>query len=502
MDKKFFKAIIIVLVVLLSLSSCKYTDRIIIDGKMAMQIDTVLNTQIFDSLYLDRGNSFSNTRNDPHILSDGNDIYFINTMSFEEGPKSYYLQHLLEKQIGSVIVSNEFVAELRGKLIGIRQNHLYYLNEWDRNKLYYLDLETYETEALFDIPLSQAHLLKEVFYVSTLNEGDLYKLSLIQPNEVDSEIIFFGSGVLFHVNEKSAFTLNNIQNPTTIRQIDLEEDKIVRKVVGGPYKDIEVSGNYFFYKVGNNLYREPIIGGIAQIATYQAVDKYAFWQNFLVVTRKEGGIYLSNLDGSGIVKLSDDKASSLTVTEFKIFYENDYDKNSIYVIDLINGKRGALLGETITDGGIKFVKFDFDQTEAFAEKYNSFILERDNGRTSGELFYKYPHKNILFAEIDSTNKVSYYRHISDNFSIDEVDALIVISNKSTLLGQYTDGALAYRIDKVLTLFEVGDDTPLASTEVYGRPPSEIKSGSGDRIGLERSWHQMALEIRESVLGCQ
>jgi hypothetical protein len=496
MRKKLHLALILILVAL-AFISCKYTDRIVIDGEVLRQIAFDTEQDLFDFDCDIRGNSLSNLRNGGYVLVDNGNVYFITEMVFDDNTKYYYLQHLLTKQIGSIDTSNNIIAQLNGSLLGIRDGSIFYLNKDDSDRLYVLNLQSLEQYLLFEHPLNSAHLIENKFYVSTSKEGDLYELEIIDSQNDFVEIkeipITLGGGTLVGITKESAFMVETSSRSSSIRHIDLNKMVIKRKSYGGPYKEGQLSGSWLFYLDQNTLLRQHINETQPIKALNVPIGEYAICHSNLVFTGVEKGIYLSRLDGSSIEKISDDKAVEINLFNNLLFYKNQYDNNSIYVIDLEDDfNRKSLLGETMTDGGIKF--FLVDELKEFANRFDSFVLEVASQLSPIEYYWQPVQGPILFAEITDQNRINYYRHIDDNFRVDEVKSVVVITDFDEILGQYTDGYLAYRSDKKLTLFSVDNKEPITTFTSFGRAPTEIKTGPGDRRGLSLSWHNKALEL--------
>jgi len=496
MRKKLRSAFVLTLVVF-TFISCKYTDRIVIDGDVLRQMAFETEQDLFDHECDIRGNSPSNLRNGGYVLVDNGNVYVITQMVFDDNTKYYYLQHLFTKQIGSIDTPNDILAQLNGSLIGIREGSLFYLNKDDSNKLYVLNLQSLEQYPLFEHPLNSAHLIENKLYVSTSKEGDLYELEIIDSQNDFVEIreipITLGGGSLIGITKESAFMVESSSRSSLIRHVDLNKMVIKKKSYGGPYKESQLAGSWLFYVDQNTLLRQHINETQAVKAVNIPIGEYAICHSNLVFTGVDKGIYLSYLDGSSIKKISDDKAVGINLFNNLLFYKNQYDNNSIYVIDLEDAfNRKSLLGETMTDGGIKF--YLVDEAKEFSDRFDSFVLDVDSQLSPIEYYWQPVQGPILFAEVDENNKINYYHHIDDDFSVDEVKSIVVITNFDEILGQYTDGFIAYRSDKKLTLFSVDNREPITTFTSFGRAPTEIKTGPGDRRGLSLSWHSKALEL--------
>lgn len=477
-------------------SGCMSSDRIVIDGETALLLEQIINDQLWDNESALHGNTDSNMRNGGYVLSDGTDVWFTVSMRFEDGSAEHYLQHLLKSQVGSLNARDEIVAPLQGTLVGMVGTRLVYVDTGNGDTLSVLDLETYEQQPLFDQPVAHAHLYDRTVYLSTQGKGDLYLVEIPETGATrEPALLYTSGGRLVGVSGGMAYLLGSTEGSSVIRRYDLQRKMVAQRIVGGPYEDIQVSGSWIYYKDGQKLMRQMISGGTPVVAIHQDVDEYAVWGHWLAITDPDGGIYVSHLDGTGIVRLVEDAGSGLQLADNMLFYRNKHDGGAVYAIDLVEGTRTALLGFTMTDGGIKFDALDRTAGNAFDE----FVLAVADKRSLNDQYWGSPLKAMLFAEIGSDGSISYYRHVDDTFAPEEADAIVVVSTDATVLGQYTDGGIAYRLDRKLTLYTPGNDHPVLTFVTEGRPPSEIKIGSGDRRGLPLSWHQKALELRNLVV---
>ena len=136
-----------------------------------------------------------------------------------------------------------------------------------------------------------------------------------------------------------------------------------------------------------------------------------------------------------------------------------------------------------------------------SDSYNTFFklfIDEVKESTSNRNIIQHklgPH--ILFVDTRG-DEYQYFTHVDYPFSPQDCNGIVVITNKDTVLGQYTDKRKAYRKDTVLTLFQLGDDKPILSDTTEGYPPIDIKSGEGDRFGLPISWHPKALSLIEKM----
>jgi hypothetical protein len=487
MMKKVF--IPIILIVILLFISCTTTEKLVIDGSIIKEMESDALSQLFDYHQFLRGNSPSNIRNGGYIIRDGERLLFTTTMTFDDGSETHYLQSLHLNQIGSLNTPNDLIAPLNGKIIGQKQNSLFFLNSDDNNTLYCLDLESFETKQLYDKALDEVHLFNNNLYVSTLIEGDFYKLELVRDKdnryEIKPSLISLRSGLLIGVDYQNGY----LTSFGDLRVVDLNSKSVKKKIVGGPYRDAQINASTLFYKKGDTLYRKSLTNNSEEVAFNVDVDQYNIWGTYLVATSaSKGGIYLSRLDGSKVEKISDDIAKDLQILDHYLFYKNVLDNDSIYVIDLIDKTRSALLGSTLTDGGLKFVPVASNLIENNLKQYVSNVYQKTS---LCEFYSSFKGKTPLFAQVNSDATISYFKYID---SSNDFDSVVVINSSYVPLGHYTDGSTAYRHDWLLTLFNLDFNEPALTIKAEGSPPTSIKTAEGDRVGLPISWHQKALEI--------
>ncbi len=487
-----FKVLLALVFALVLLGSCSTSKAIIIDSSSLSSMENHYISQLHDDEALLRGNTASNMRNGGYLLTNGKEIWFQSDMQFDDGSTAHYLQHLLFSTLGSLKAENEIVASFNGVMIGLWHDKLLYLNKDDESRLYSLDTESYEATQLFTIPLSRAHLLGDVIYASS-SGGDLYQLTFSEEG-VEPVTLSLNSGRLIGVSKGMAYMLGTTEGSSIIRKIDVQGQRVAEKIVGPVYKDVQVSGQWFYYKEGTALMRRSLVGGEPSVAIHRSVDEYAVCNTCLVVSAPEGGIYISRLDGTYAEQVSADKASGLQLFGSDLFYKNEYDEKNIYHIDLEEGVRSTLLGFSLTDGGQQFFPYSEKESERLEQQFGSFA-RANAAKYVLSPYYMGPKKSsVLFVEINEQGNFTFYHHKDEASSTDDIDAVVLITIEAVALGQYTDGGIAYRQDWVLSLFATDQGTPLTTVKVTGRPPSEIKTGEGDRYGLLAPWYQGALEL--------
>lgn len=504
--KRFFPIVrLLVLVVGVALVSigCTAMDRIFIDGEAAQQMANRINDQLFDPEGKLRGNSVSNMRNGGYVLAHEDALLVTNTMTFEDGSTVRYLQRLPVSQIGSTTARNDILAPLDGTLVGMHGRHILYIDATSDNKLSSLDTQTFEVQQLLDASVESAHMLGDTVYANTLGDWNLWSIQLVDDAaglqlEIP-QLVYKNAGTLVGVSQGIAYMLANTGGASVIRRIDIAKKMMAGRLVGGPYEDLQLAGSWLYYKQGTTLMRQQLVGGYPEKAFYQDVDEYAVWGHWLAATCTNGGIYVSHLDGSGLARIVSDGATGLQLLDNKVFYRNANDNGAVYVFDLVEGTRSALLGPTLTDGGPQFSTIQGQDRTPFAAAFTPFVTEVADKHSLGDQYWGDLQGEVLFVEIPANGSpLLFHRHKDDAFAPDQVGALVVISTVQTVLGQYTDGGIAYRQDAALTLFGPDDEMPHLTWIVEGRPPSEIKIGSGDRHGIPLPWDQKALDLRDLV----
>lgn len=483
------------------LGGCKQMDRLVINGETAQLMENRINEQLWDPEHMLMGNTSSNMRNGGYVLSDKQDILFITDMVFADGSTVHYLQELPISQIGSLTARNEMIAEIDGILLGTYHHHVLYIDA-ESNTIFAFDTQEYLKSMVFEKPVGKAFLMDGHIYASAAESGDLWKieLTLDLSNGIGASptLIYASAGELMDISKGIAY-IAKTNAYSTLDKIDLDSAQMQGSLVGGYYRDVQISGSWLFYLQDNRLMRQPLTGGEPVSASVREVDEYAVWGPYLAFSETDCGLVISHLDGSGIIQISADKASSIQLLDNRLYYRNGYDDNAIYVIDLTEGVRSALLGPTLTDGGIHFITMDQQESNGFSDMYAARIRGIAEEKSSNERYWGELSPPLLFAEVGPDGEpVKFHRLKDAEFSPDEVAALVIISYEDTVLGRYTDGGLAYRRDTVLTLFHPDYPDPYLSWVVQGRPPSEIKSGEGDRYGIPVSWHQKALDLIELI----
>jgi len=492
---------LITLVISGMLIGCTHTDRIVIDGQTALRMEHAINDQLIDEEFQLRGNTASNIRNGGYILQRDGMLYIIQEMSFPGENTLYYLQELPVAQIGSLTARNELIAEIDGTLIGFFDRFLLYVDHTNNQTLAALDVEQYATHTLFSEPLSKALLLDRTIYLTTETEK-LYALDLgidiADAPEAVPHLITERTGKLVGVADGYAY-ITDVPDQATIMQIDLQTGMIAQQITGNTYRAVQIAGSWIYFMDEDRLMRQSISHGTTVEATVRTVSEYTICEQYLVFTSVSGGIYLSQLDGSKITKLSDDIASGLQFFGDRIFYRNAYDNQAVYTIDLQEGIRSSLLGAMLTDGGVQFEPINHPETDTFIDEHAETLQELVKQKTARELYTKTLSGPFLIIEIPfDGSEISLFRKTDDYFTPEEAETWILVRYEPVLLGKYTDGSLAYRVDAILTAVDPETHEIFITCSVPGRPPSEIKHGGGDRYGLIMSWHQRALDIIQQI----
>ncbi len=495
-NSKRHKLCVVGIYVVLSLIiiSCNYTKPVIIDGAKAREIENRINALAFDEDLMVRGNTPSNIRNGGNLIMDDQNLYVIQEMEFNDDV-SYYLQKIFTSSIGSLSVRDNLLTNLNGSIVALKDNTLYYVDH-DSFLATSLNLDTLEKKVLFKEPVSSFRVFDETGYISTISSKNIYTIRLQE--EQEAKLLTRMGGTIVGMNDQTLYTVENGEVEGVIKGYDRKSGVQNFSLTGGPFLDAEISGSFVYFKDGETL-RRLLLDNTCECesASVLAADEYAIYGKRLVISAPSKGLYLSNLDGSNIILLSEDKGKDIQLFDDKLFYRNEFDYNEWYQIEFSSESRSALIGETITDGGHKFIKSPDSLADAYSAFYELFVDSVRNIASNRNIAQERLGSNILFVDTRG-ERYEYFTHIDYSFSPQDCDALVVITNKNTLLGKYTDNTLAYRKDTILTLFRVGDENPLLSEVVRGYPPIDIKSGEGNRFGLPVSWHQMALSLIERM----
>ncbi len=472
--------------------------RIVIDGEASKRITNHLVVSAKDLEASARGNSAGNLRNGGYLLVDEPNIYYVNRMTFDDGSYVSYLQSLGISQIGIDYLSNVVIAPLDGKLAGIREEKVYFIDEANEGRVSALDLNTMDTTALDTVQADALHMLDGVLYYSETITGDIWMLP--SDGAGYKELVTVGVGRLIGVSGGWVYAHDRTSGGRTIVRIALGQSDNRTLLQDGPYADAEISGTWLFFRRDGRLWRQPVEGGVPLQASMFPLEEYVIDGEYLAGTAPEGGVFISRTDGTALTQVSRDKASGVALFGNRLFYRNGNDQDAIYVIDLEFGLRSSLQGDTLTDGGIQFSSIDGELYDALSLRFAGTVSEIQASIGINDIYTGKLHGDILFADTGlEGGPLSFYQLSSDPVVQPEnVGALVVITYAPALLGYYTDGGAAFRIDTTLTLFEPNTPTPILSWVVEGKPPTEIKHGSGDRTGIPRSWHQMALDLIAAI----
>ncbi len=479
---------------ILTITGCTQTERIVIDGPESMRILNNVVLSAVDSEAALRGNSAGNIRNGGYVVHYGQDVLFLNRMVFEDGTTESYLQTLGPSQIGSDYAENAVLGTLNGVLAGMYGDHLYYIDTDNAFRVTAMDLLTNETEVLDTVSVNSLHLLDKVLYYSDSATGDIWLLPVDGAGYKD--MLAPNVGRLIGVSEGWIYAYDRNLDKDVIVKISLHQRDISLRLTDGPYEHAEVSGSWLFFTKEGFVWRQAVDQGKPILACILPLSEYVISGDLMAGASPDGGIFVSRSDGTGITKMAVDKARGISIVDNRLYYKNLNDDNAVYYIELEDGKRSRLQGDTLTDGGIWFTAITGPEYADFVAKFAGIVEQNRQVFTYNEMYSGNLSGNILFAVLPKDGSpVEFYRMVNGGgFSTDSVGALVVITHHTKLLGYYTDGGAANRIDTVLTLFAPYHPVPHISLLVEGKPPTLIKHGAGDRTGLPRSWHQKALEI--------
>jgi len=480
------------------LSGCVPMERIVIDGEASKRIANHVVVSAKDPEAAGRGNSASNLRNGGYVLVDDPQIYYVNRMTFDDGSYVSYLQSLGFSQIGIDYLWNVVIAPLDGRLAGMYEEKVYFIDEANDFRVSVLDLSTTDTTALDSVRADALHMLNGVLYYSEALTGDLWMLPCDGAGY--KELVAVGVGRLIGVSEGWLYATDRIAGDKVIVRISLSQRDERVRLEDGPYQDAEISGAWIFFRRDGLLWRQPVEGGAHIQASMLSLEEYALGGDYLAGVVPGGGVYVSRTDGTGITQVSKDKASGIALVGNWLFYRNGNDKDAIYVIDLEFAHRTSLQGDTLTDGGVLFTSIDGERSDALALRFAGTVAEIQKSISINDTYAGSLRGDILFADTGYAGAPLTFHQLSADSPVqpEQVGALVVITYSPTLLGYYTDGGGAYRIDTTLTLFEPNTPAPMLSWVVEGKPPTEIKHGSGDRTGIPRSWHQKALDLIAAI----
>lgn len=483
-----------VLLTLLLVACTSSYDRIVIDGAEAQRITTlVLNTAIDYESDL-RGNSPSNLRHGGHVLIHNDDVYFLNEMIFDEMETISYLQRIPLVALGSDTLENEIITELNGCMLGFSGDTLYYIDYENNHRITSFNLNSYENEILTSAAVSAAQIFDDELYYSYVEQKGLFKRSLAP--DAPEELIERAVGPLVGISRQWAlvYTEQGQIDSLTVLPLDSNLTRLTHK--GHVFENVEVLGEWIFFTENGCLWRLHFSGGQASPLSLCRSNEYAFGPSLLVLAFEQGGIFQARVDGTEFGQIALDQGQDLSIIGSHLFYHNLNDKKQLYVIHLPSGMRSIVQGDTVVDGGSRIHLLEKNEQRQ-AETYWGATAEliRDL-HTEIKNYEEFPEGPYLF--IDFTHDAEsplYYRLISEvEQNIGSVATLITIRHQENLLGYYTDESEALSLDTRLTFFRVNELRPLFELIVTGKPPSQIKHGSGNRVGLPRSWEQPLLTL--------
>jgi hypothetical protein len=476
---------------------CASSKPLVIDGEKSREIENKINVLAFDEQSELRGNSVSNIRNGGEAITDDNNLYVVQTMTFSEDESAHYLQKIQLSHLGSLTMKSDFIASLDAIIVNLSDNLLYLIDREENSVAKLVDLATGEVTLISDHPVSSFHFFDGKGYLSDATNNDILVVTT-KDGILSTSTLISGGGEIIGVEQNRIYAYQEGSDHTVIVGYNRKTLRQEFELTGATFESAQISGSFLYYIEGDMLRRKLITDDcLCESASVIPTKEYALYSDYMVVAGIDEGMYLSKLDGSHIITLSQDIVSDIQLFEDIVLYKNGYDNNNWYFIQLSSGYRNALMGQAITDGGPQFVEIDEYRSASIGEFFTFFLMEAKEYQSSkistGENFGD----NLLFVDVRDS-QWHYYTHIHNNFNGEDTDAIVIITNRDTVLGQYTDGDVAYRKDTVLTLFAPGDIHPIVTVVQEGLTPIDIKFGEGDRFGLPVSWYQKGIELIEMV----
>jgi len=489
----FIPTVIFMIVFTVLLCSCVGMDRVVIDGAEAERIANLVNDSALDESAALRGNSPSNLRSGGYVLESIEDIYYINRMGFDDDSTVAYLQRLSKKALGNDFLENEIISELDGVMAGLHGKTIFYIDHGANGRIAALDLESYATEYLTETPVEALHLLGGTLYYSYLDRPGLYCMVIGSGME---QLLHPSLGPLVSISDKRALAYSRPGKLDALTLVPFTDPQGSRVFSGHEFAQAELSGSWVFFTENGRLWRMSVDGGPVVAATVLEGTEYALGSAMLVVAPPDGGLYAGHIDGTGFRQIAKDAAEDIAVIGSMVYYRNLGDEGNLYVIDTVANVRTIVQGDTKVDGGTQLKALDKEARIPFNAYYGTFLELVREVETSVESYLGRIPGEFLFADYTqgTTEPVLILPSAKQDIGPKQIGSIVTVRQKMVVLGYYTDGGEARRLDTVLTVFAVNDINPLFKVVVQGKPPTFIKHGEGDRLGLPRSWEQGALDL--------
>ena len=493
-------SIIFIVSVLMFAIACSSTNRIVIDGNTSQQIANYVIDSAVDCDSSLRGNIPSNLRNGAYVLqTDEEHLYYTTTIQFDDGTTFGYLYHLPSQAIGNDFLEFDILAELNGPMLGSFDSVLIYIDVQNNKQITACDLTSFETTTVTGSGISSAHLFDGALYYSYHNREGLFRSIIGAENQ--EQKLYHSGGIILSVCKEMILAYADKENHESLVAVSLNPTISTRYYSGHTFEDAEAIGSWIFFTENGYLFRMGIDGSLA-IKTYDGmVDSYAIADGRLAISSSDKGILLGKIDGTNLKEISKDRASGLSMIGKNLFYINHLDDNSIYVYDMENSKRSRLQGDTLPDGGLGMTPIEAQRYDAMMTYYGSFVEIVRDLETSVASYTGTLQSEVLFVEFEAeaNMQILYSLPGRRQFTPDKVNTIVLIRQEVTLLGYNTDGSAANRLDTTLTVFRTDVIEPLFKLRVEGKPPTLIKHGEGDRLGLTRSWHQKAFDFEKDFV---
>lgn len=480
--------------------SCTSTNRTVIDEAAAIRIaNYVVDTAVDEDEQL-RGNSASNLHSGGYILLSNETVYYLHQIPFIDGTMLNYLQTIFASAIGNDHLEETVVSELDGIMAGIYDNRLYYIDRSNDWNITVLDLETFETVVLSTRPVDALQVFDGKLYYSYQDQSGLYCAAI--SGSWTEKLITNVGGKLLSVSRTEALVYGECSSNRSLKLVSLEDGSVKATFEGHSFEKAQKVGSWIFFIEEEKLWRLSSETNILEQAVMMdTVGDYAIGHGKLVVADTNGGVSIGKIDGTGMNLLTRDFAVDLAITNQYVFYKNSLDEHNIYAIDTDQSKRTIVQGDTKLEYGQAIRMLNEAESASVKMYHGAFLQEALKLETSTKSYNQTLKSGVLFAEFLQSEQepVLYWIGEQQPSFQSSVGTIVTVEYEITSLGHYSDGGEARRLDTVLTVFSPDSLIPLFSVVVEGKPPSPIKYGEGDRLGLPRSWLQAALDLVENYL---
>ena len=284
-----------------------------------------LTINIMEDKPITRGNSIGNIINKGLAAEQGEWIYYINT---SDGNKIY--------KINKDGTSKTKLTATEALYLNVYGDWIYYLSN---GTMYRIRTNGTSLTKVTTDNAKYINLIGDYIYYFNSSLGGVYKIKIADiefgeaiPELISNSItswdllteIVVDNGWIYYPNNNDGLSLYRIRLDGTNNT----------KINAAESRNLNVEGDYIYFKEGRQLYKMNIYGGVKTQITYENVD-YINLSNGWIYYRNNsdsGSLYKIKIDGTSKTKLSTDSVRNINVVGEWIYYQAENNNFKLYRI--------------------------------------------------------------------------------------------------------------------------------------------------------------------------